>query len=110
MPALRGRRVRLYRSELFQSVPHHSGVIDGYDCMISDQRVATDATQEKPNNSKLCFDVTTSYKLVCRVTLQETALRSAHVMRSQWERVRGTRPFHSGMVSPPKSERDRHKK
>ena len=29
------------------------------------------------------FDVTTSYKLVCRVTLQETALRSAHVMRSQ---------------------------
>ncbi|GBP62789.1 hypothetical protein EVAR_51744_1 [Eumeta japonica] len=23
---------------------------------------------------------------------------------------RGTRPFHSGMVSPPKSERDRHKK
>ncbi|GBP10031.1 hypothetical protein EVAR_77478_1 [Eumeta japonica] len=23
--------------------------------------------------------------------------------------VRGTRPFHSGMVSPPKSERDRHK-
>ncbi|GBP88911.1 hypothetical protein EVAR_67382_1 [Eumeta japonica] len=25
------------------------------------------------------------------------------------ERVRGTRPFHSGMVSPPKSERDRHK-
>ncbi|GBP15132.1 hypothetical protein EVAR_11432_1 [Eumeta japonica] len=26
------------------------------------------------------FDVTTSYKLVCRVTLQETALRSAHVM------------------------------
>ncbi|KAH9630893.1 hypothetical protein HF086_014634 [Spodoptera exigua] len=29
------------------------------------------------------FDVTTSYKLVCRVTLQETALRSAHIMRSQ---------------------------
>ncbi|GBP81794.1 hypothetical protein EVAR_64495_1 [Eumeta japonica] len=51
------------------------------------------------------FDVTTSYKLVCRVTLQETALRSARYALTMRASERHAIPSTPGMVSPPKRER-----
>ena len=48
-----------------------------------ENKIRTPNAKAFASKSQNHFDVTTSYKLVCRVTLQETALRSAHVMRSQ---------------------------